>query len=78
MKWKIKNDVVQDEHGVTVCIMSEAATATHIAFIKNSSDMFDAILDYLGSVESTSQPRNPKKHYNNFKKIVDEITEEID
>jgi hypothetical protein len=76
MKWEIKNGIVQDEDGAVVCVMSENATELHIALIKNASDMFDAIMDYLQSVESTSHPRNPKKHYNKFQKIFERINDE--
>ncbi len=75
MKWKIKNGTVEDEHGVRVCILSENASDYHIALIKNASDMFDAIMDYSQSLERTGQPRNPKKHYNNFQKIIERITD---
>jgi len=76
MKWKSKNGIVEDDDGAIVCVLSENATAHHIALIKNASDMFVAIMDYLQSVESTSHPRNPKKHYNNFQKIIERITDE--
>jgi hypothetical protein len=77
MKWEIKNGIVKDEHGEIVCLLSENASAYHIALIKNASDMFDAIMNYNQSIENTRLPRNPKKHYEEFKKIEEKINDEI-
>jgi hypothetical protein len=76
MEWKIKNGVVEDEHGEMVCILSEDASPHHIALIKNASEMFDAIKDYLQSFERTTQPTSPKKHRDNFQKIFERINDE--
>jgi hypothetical protein len=39
--------------------------------------MFDAITNYIQSVENTRLPRNPKKNYEDFKKIEERIKDEI-
>jgi hypothetical protein len=77
MKWEIKNGIVKDERGEIVCLLSENASAYHIALIKNASDMFDAIMNYTRSVENTRLPRDPKKQYEEFKKIEEKINDEI-
>ncbi len=77
MKWEIKNGIVKDEHGEIVCLISENASPYHIALIKNASDMYDAIMDHNRSIENTRLPRNPKKHYEEFKKIEEKIKDEI-
>ena len=73
MKWKINNRVVEDEHGVTVCVLSDTASTYHIAIIKNASDMFDAILDYFQSLETTSHPRNPKSIMKTFRGLLKKL-----
>lgn len=78
MKWKIKNRIIEDGKGEVVGVMSENASTYHEAIIKNAEDMFDAILDYSQSVENTKHPRNPKKHYENFQKILTRITEDAE
>ena len=77
MKWEIKNGIVKDEHGEIVCLLSENASAYHIALIKNASDMFDAIMNYTRSVENTRLPRDPKKQYEVFKKIEEKMNDEM-
>jgi len=76
MKWTIKDRIVKDEHDEIVCLLSESASDYHIALIRNASDMFDAIMDYNQSIENTRLPRNPKKHYEKFKKIEEKINDE--
>jgi hypothetical protein len=76
MKWEIKNGIVKDEHGEIVCLLSETASTYHIALIKNASDMFDAITKHNRSIENTRLPRDPKKQYEEFKKIEEKIKEE--
>lgn len=78
MKWKIKNNLVEDEHGVIVCELTENASDLHKALIRYASDMFDAILDYNQSFENTTSPRNPKKHYDQFKMIEGKIIDEAE
>jgi hypothetical protein len=77
MKWEIKNGIVKDEHGEMVCLLSESASDYHIALIKNASDMFDAITNYNRSIENTRLPRDPKKQYEEFKKLEEKIKEDI-
>jgi hypothetical protein len=77
MKWEIKNGIVKDEQGETVCLLSENATAYHIALIKNASDMFDAIVNHNRSIENTRLPRNPKKQYEDFKKLEEKIKDDM-
>lgn len=78
MKWKIKKDFVEDEHGVIVCVLTENASEYHKALLKQSSEMFDAILDYCQSVENTKHPRNPKKHYDRFQQILIQIVDDAE
>lgn len=77
MKWEIKNGIVKDEQGEIVCLLSENATASHSALIKNASDMFDAIMNYTRSIENTRLPRDPKKQYEEFKKLEEKIKGEM-
>ena len=77
MKWEIKNGIVKDEQGEIVCLLSENASAYHSALIKNASDMFDAITKHNRSIENTRLPRDPKKQYEEFKKIEEKIKDEI-
>ncbi len=77
MQWEIKKGVVTDEQGEIVCLLSETASDYHIALIKNASLMFDAITNYTRSVENTRLPRDPKKQYEEFKKLEEKIKEEI-
>ena len=76
MKWEIKKGVVTDEHGEIVCLLSDTASDYHIALIRNASIMFDAITNYTRSVENTRLPRDPKKQYEEFKKLEEKIKEE--
>jgi hypothetical protein len=77
MKWEIKKGVVTDEQGEIVCLLSDTATDYHIALIRNASLMFDAITNYTRSVENTRLPRDPKKQYEEFKKIEEKIKDEM-
>ena len=77
MKWEIKNGIVKDEHGEMVCLLSENASAYHMALIKNASDMFDAIMNHNRSIENTRLPRDPKKQYEEFKKLEEKIKADI-
>ena len=77
MQWEIKKGVVTDEHGEIVCLLSDTATDYHIALIRNASDMFDAITNYTRSVENTRLPRDPKKQYEEFKKLEETINDEM-
>ncbi len=77
MQWEIKKGVVTDEQGEIVCLLSDTATDYHIALIKNASLMFDAITNYTRSVENTRLPRDPKKQYEEFKKLEEKIKEEM-
>jgi hypothetical protein len=77
MQWEIKKGVVTDEHGEIVCLLSETASEYHIALIRNASVMFDAITNYTRSVENTRLPRDPKKQYEEFKKLEEKIKEEM-
>jgi hypothetical protein len=77
MKWEIKNGIVKDEHGEMVCLLSETASDYHIALIKYASDMFDAITNHNRSIENTRLPRDPKKQYEEFKKLEEKIKEEM-
>jgi hypothetical protein len=77
MKWEIKNGIVKDEQGEIVCLLSENASDYHIALIKNAPDMFDAITNYNRSIENTRLPRDPKKQYEEFKKIEEKIKDGI-
>lgn len=78
MKWKIKNGIVEDEKGIAICILTENATEYHTALIRNAVEMFNAIMDYSQSVENTKFPRNPKMHYDNFQRILINITDEAE
>lgn len=69
---KIKNGIVEDEHGIVVCVLTKNANEFHKALIKNASDMFDAILDYKQRKESTNQ-KNSKKNYDRLKKIEEKF-----
>lgn len=77
MQWEIKKGVVTDEQGEIVCLLSDTATDYHIALIRNASLMFDAITNYTRSVENTRLPRDPKKQYEEFKKIEEKIKDEM-
>jgi hypothetical protein len=77
MQWEIKKGVVTDEQGEIVCLLSDTATDYHIALIRNASVMFDAITKYTRSVENTRLPRDPKKQYEEFKKLEEKIKEDI-
>ena len=77
MQWEIKKGVVTDEHGEIVCLLSENATDYHIALIRNASDMFDAITKHNRSIENTRLPRDPKKQYEEFKKLEEKIKGEM-
>ena len=77
MKWEIKNGIVKDEHGEIVCLLSENASDYHIALIRNASDMFDAIMNNNRSIENTRLPRDPKKQYEDFKKLEEQIKGEM-
>jgi hypothetical protein len=77
MKWQISKGVVTDENGEMVCLLSENASDYNIALIRNASDMFDAITNYIQSVENTRLPRNPKKNYEDFKNLEQKIKGEM-
>jgi hypothetical protein len=77
MQWEIKKGVVTDEQGEIVCLLSDTATDYHIALIRNASLMFDAITNYTRSVENTRLPRDPKKQYEEFKRVEEIIKEEM-
>lgn len=77
MQWEIKKGVVTDEQGEIVCLISENATDYHIALIRNASDMFDAITRHNRSIENIRLPRDPKKQYEEFKKLEEKIKEEM-
>ncbi len=75
MQWEINKGVVTDEQGEIVCLLSDTATEYHTALIKNASLMFDSIK--TRSVENTRLPRDPKKQYEEFKKLEEKIKEEM-
>lgn len=77
MKWEIKKGVVTDEQGEIVCLLSENASDYHIALIRNAPDMFDAITRHNRSIENTRLPRDPKKQYEEFKKLEEKINDEM-
>ena len=77
MQWEIKKGVVTDEQGEIVCLLSDTASEYHIALIRNAALMFDAITNYTRSVENTRLPRDPKKQYEEFKKLEEKIKEEM-
>lgn len=75
MKWKInRQGCVEDESGSVVCILPENSPQFESDLIKYAPVMFDAILDFLQSVDTTTHPRNPKKHHDKFQKIIAKIT----
>lgn len=77
MQWEIKKGVVTDEQGEIVCLLSDTATDYHIALIRNAAVMFDAITRHNRSIENTRLPRDPKKQYEEFKKVEEKIKEEM-
>ena len=80
MKWKLKKNgsVIVDENDKVVCIFPDDVDATNKAIIRNAIEMFDAIMDFSQSVDSTVAPRKPKKHYERFQKILERINETND
>jgi hypothetical protein len=77
MQWEIKKGVVTDEQGEIVCLLPDTATDYHIALIRNAAVMFDTITNYIRSVENTRLPRDPKKQYEEFKKLEEKIKNEM-
>lgn len=76
MKWKIQNNgIVTDENENVVCIFPDVSNSYNRALIKYAPEMFDAIIDYSQSIESSASPRNPKKHYDRFQRILEFIIE---
>lgn len=76
MKWKAQsNGVVTDENQNPVCVFLDQADSFSKAIIRYAPEMFDAILDYAQSMENATSPRNPKKHYDRFQRILEFITE---
>jgi hypothetical protein len=78
MKWKIKDGIVLDENELVVCILPEKPSTLDASLIKFAPDILNAIMYYCESVESTAHPRNPKKHYDTFQRILERINEEND
>lgn len=73
MKWKINIEgYVMDENGATVCVIPKNVDERYTSLIKYAPEMFDAIIEFLDGFESTS-PRKPKKHFDRFQKIRDNI-----
>jgi hypothetical protein len=77
MQWEIKKGVVTDEQGEIVCLLSETASEFHISLIRNAAIMYDAITRHNRSIENIRLPRDPKKQYEEFKKIEEKIKEEL-
>ena len=77
MQWEIKKGVVTDEQGEIVCLLADTASDYHIALIRNAALMFDAITRHNRSIENTRLPRDPKKQYEEFKKVEEKIKGEM-
>lgn len=77
MNWKFKNNRTQliEEKGNIICNFTEDADNHHKSIIKYAPELYDAILEFSQSVETSKSPRNPKKHYENFQRLLDLIVE---
>ena len=79
MKWRLTNSrYVEDEKGLIVCVLPENPNDYDSALIRFAPEMFEAIMDFCGSLEGTVYPRSPKKHYNRFQKILENIIHQHD
>lgn len=80
MKWKIINNgsVVIDENDNVVCFFPENTDSLFKALVKYAPEMFDEIMDYSQSFDASKSPRNPKKHYDRFQRILEYIQEAKD
>jgi hypothetical protein len=74
MKWKLNEyGQIEDERGVIVCILPENPSDYDSTLIRFAPEMFEAIMEFCGSLEKTVYPRNPKKHYTRFQQILENM-----
>ena len=75
MNWKFQNNRTQlvDENGNLICVFADNASSNDKAVMRYAPELYDAILQFSLSIETTKSPRNPKKHYENFQRLLDII-----
>ncbi len=74
MKWKLNdNGQIENEEGLIVCILPENPSDYDSTLIRFAPEMFEAIMEFCGSLERTTYLRTPKKHYTRFQQILDNM-----
>ena len=75
MNWKFQNNRthLEDENGNLICVFADNASSHDKAVMRYAPELYDAILQFSLSIETTKSPRNPKKHYENFQRLLDII-----